>query len=134
MNFKGHLTGGIIVASLWARYSGTQGIELLIGIAASLIMSCWPDIDTNSVAQDHIYKVVMASMLGLWYYGLKNESILLGVIFLSPIMLGHRSALTHSFLAMLVWPSPLYFIVSPTVYVAGVAGYASHLLLDGIKR
>ena len=134
MNFKGHLVGGIIVAALWAKYSGAQGINLAIGIMAALVMACWPDIDTNSVIQDHLYKVVVASMLGLWYYGMKNEAIILGIIFLAPIMLGHRSALTHSFIAMIVWPLPLYFVASPIVYVAGVAGYASHLLLDGIKR
>jgi membrane-bound metal-dependent hydrolase YbcI (DUF457 family) len=154
-NYKGHLVGAVTVCAVYVG-----GLTILPGnwaaksnvilsnwqaVAAIFIIAClfglWPDIDTNSKAQDIFFAIAFAADIALIVVGRFEAAAYLGLMAMTPIVGKHRGW-THSKLACLLVPLPLAlvpylyqprnFIPGLLFYGAALAGYFSHLLLDGL--
>ncbi len=154
-NYRGHVVGGgmagvAVVGSLNYLPSGflpTTGQVLndwqfsLGLLIVAVLFAIWPDIDTNSKAQNLFYSIGFVLNIFLILNGLFVLSALLGLLAMTPIVGKHRGW-THSKLAMFLVPTPilaLSLISGETIgpvgwltYTVAVAGYFSHLLLDGL--
>lgn len=116
--------------------------QVLGGIVAlSTLFSLFPDVDTNSKAQDLFFGLAFGLDILLIYYGLYTVAAYLGLIAMTPIVGKHRGW-THNKLAMLLVPAPLLVVpylsvgdISQTallMYGAALTGYFTHLLFDGL--
>ena len=130
--FKAVPDGGVIVDD-W---------QLIIGvIVLAVLFGLWPDVDTNSKAQDLFVGIAFIVDLLLIASAQYVAASLLGLLAMTPII-GHHRGWTHSKLAVFIVPLPIMIIpylatnqVGDTailLYIASVAGYMSHLLLDGL--
>lgn len=154
-NYKGHLGGGTIaaggyVAGLtllpgdWSNYanvilSSWQAVAALFIVAC--LFSLWPDIDTNSKAQDIFFAIAFIADIVLIVVGRFEAAAYLGLLAMTPIVGKHRGW-THKKLACILVPLPIALVpylhqpehlhVGLIYYGAAVAGYFSHLLLDGL--
>lgn len=153
-NYKGHIIGGLASSGVYAAALTVTPIQrvaesadllhswqvfaavLVIGVLFGL----FPDVDTNSKAQDIFFWIVFPLDVLLLATGNIQAAAYLGLIAMLPII-GHHRGWTHSKWAMLLVPLPILVIpylhnqtllpVSAMYYGAAVAGYFSHLLLDG---
>ena len=154
-NYKGHaigglVAGGIVVGSLNYLPEGifptTQAVlhdwQVSLGlVAATVLFALWPDVDTNSKGQDIFYTIGFVLNILLIWGGEYVLSALLGLLAMTPIVGKHRGW-THSKLAMFLVPAPILgaaYLSSQHIgpvgllaYTVAVAGYFSHLLLDGL--
>lgn len=154
-NWKGHLTGGLVAGVVVASVATNLGIEYLAESAhllqnwqplaglliVSMLFGLFPDVDTNSKAQDIFLGTAFIVDILLIWNGLMEAAAYLGLIALLPIVSHHRGW-THRKWAMFLVPLPIILLPSlynPThaavaslFYSAAVAGYFSHLLLDGL--
>lgn len=99
MNFRGHLTGGIISGATLAIFKlvckGTLNLSAFPRMAAAIFgitvfFSIFPDLDTNSVPQRWFYRVVFLILIYLGYRKQYELATLLAVISLTPILGQHR--------------------------------------------
>ncbi len=158
-NYRGHVVGGIVAGFLVSAgsYLVTSGNlpdggalmqdwQLLGGVTLlAVLFGLWPDIDTNSKAQDLFFGIAFVFDVVLLITEQYAAAAFLGLIAMTPIVGSHRGW-THSKIAALLVPTPILIIpylannyVGQTailLYAGSVAGYFSHLLLDGliIKR
>lgn len=154
-NYRGHLGGAVVVCSgyvlavtlapvEWATKTGYllanwQLVAALFVVA--MLFGLWPDIDTNSKAQDIFFAMAFVCDIALLLAGRLEAAAYLGLLAMTPIVGKHRGW-THSKIAMLVVPSPIllfpylyepnYLVPGILFYGAAVSGYFSHLLLDGL--
>ncbi len=154
-NYKGHIGGAVVVCTVyvaaatimpveWAAKTGYiladwQMVAALFII--SMLFGLWPDIDTNSKAQDIFFTVAFVSNVALLASGRIEAAAYLGLLAMTPIVGKHRGW-THSKIAMVLVPLPIlvlpylynenYLLPAALFYGAAVAGYFSHLLLDGL--
>lgn len=155
-NYRGHITGGavtgiVVVGSL--NYLPSQGLlpstqqvlqdwQFSISlIIVSVLFAIWPDVDTNSKAQNLFYSIGFVLNIFLIFNGEFVLSALLGMLAMTPIVGKHRGW-THSKIAMILIPTPILAVsylsgehigpVGLLTYIVAVAGYFSHLLLDGL--
>jgi hypothetical protein len=154
--WKGHITGAIVVN---AAYVGAvkflpetkilerpdislQDWQLLIGLfVIAVLFGLFPDVDTNSKGQDIFFGIAFAAMILLIVTGKFEPAAYLGLLAMTPIVGKHRGW-THSRIAMLLVPAPILIIpylhnqhvwtLGLLIYGAALAGYFSHLLLDGL--
>lgn len=153
--YKGHIAGAL---TLGAAYVGavevapgniansTKGIlsdwQLIVGIfVVTVLFGLWPDIDTNSKGQDIFFGIAFVTDIALIATGRMEAAAFLGLLAMTPIISHHRGW-THSKVAMFLVPLPLLlvpYLYKPAllpwaflIYGAGVTGYFSHLLLDGL--
>jgi membrane-bound metal-dependent hydrolase YbcI (DUF457 family) len=101
----------------------------------------FPDVDTNSKAQDIFLGLAFIVDVLLVATGRIQAAAYLGLIAMLPIITHHRGW-THTKWAMLAVPLPILLVpylhnrailpASIMYYGAAVAGYFSHLLLDGL--
>lgn len=153
-NYKGHIAGAVAVAA-----TGITGALFLPGdilertggllndwqftsflFFVAILFGLWPDIDTNSKGQDIFFGVGFLLDVILIWNGHIEAAAYLGLLAMTPIIGKHRGW-THSKWAMILVPLPIVIVsylyrdsVLPTaliIYGAAVAGYFSHLLLDG---
>ncbi len=153
-NYKGHLAGAVAVntacvlgasllpgellAQTGGLFSNWQFVAFLYFI--SMLFGLWPDIDTNSKGQDIFFTAGFVLNIVLIWQGYLEASAYLGLLAMTPIIGKHRGW-THSKWAMLVVPLPIVLVsylyrdallpATVIIYGAAVAGYFSHLLLDG---
>lgn len=152
--YKGHIVGAIVVN---AAYVGAvkflpgemlerwdislQDWQLLVGLfVIAILFGLFPDVDTNSMGQNIFFGTAFVAMIVLIVSGKFEPAAYLGLLAMLPIVGKHRGW-THSKLAMFLVPSPILIIpylnnqeiwtVGLLIYGAAVAGYFSHLLLDG---
>lgn len=154
-NYKGHITGGVVaglVVSGAHYYTSGEGFvdtllvnadwQLVAGlVAVSTLFALWPDVDTNSKAQNMFYWMIFVLDLFLIFSGLYFTASLLGLLAMTPILGKHRGW-THSKATVVLVPAPIIVIpylanervglVGLLFYFAAVMGYFSHLLLDGL--
>jgi len=154
-NWKGHVVGGIVLGGVYAAalsYAPVQQyaeqVHLLRdwqAMAAILVLSVlfalFPDIDTNSKGQNIFYGLALVIDILLIWNGNIQAAAYLGLVAMLPVVGKHRGW-THSKLAMFVVPLPLLVVpylynssavkIAIIYYGAAVAGYFSHLLLDGL--
>lgn len=154
-NYRGHIVGGLAAGSLYALLlskvpveSYAEAVRLLSdwqAVAAlfvlSMLFALFPDVDTNSKGQDLFMGFAFLVDLLLVLEGAFQAAAYLGLIAMLPIISRHRGW-THTKWAMLLVPSPLLIVpyaynenalpIAAIYYGAAVAGYFSHLLLDGL--
>jgi membrane-bound metal-dependent hydrolase YbcI (DUF457 family) len=154
-NYKGHLVGAVVVNTAYVAgasllpgdilaetgglFSNWQFVAFLYFVA--MLFGLWPDIDTNSKGQDIFFTAGFILNLVLIWNGYLEASAYLGLLAMTPIVGKHRGW-THSIWAMLLVPSSIMLVsflyrdeIFPAtiiIYGAAVAGYFSHLLLDGL--
>lgn len=154
-NYKGHIAGGVVVSAVYAgvisflpaeRFAETAGLlgnwQVLAAVfVIGVLFGLFPDVDTNSKAQDIFFGIAFPLDILLLWQGYIQAAAYLGLIAMLPII-GHHRGWTHKRLAVLVVPLPILVIpylyndkilsISLVYYGAAVAGYFSHLLLDGL--
>jgi membrane-bound metal-dependent hydrolase YbcI (DUF457 family) len=154
-NYKGHVIGGIVAGGLTLAgfYALTLGNvpdggvllsdwQLIAGcVVLGVLFGLWPDVDTNSKAQDLFFGTAFLTDLYLLINEQYTPAAFLGLLAMTPIVGTHRGW-THKKPAMFLVPLPILIIpylatnsVGDTallLYIASVAGYFSHLLLDGL--
>lgn len=157
--YKGHIVGGIVVNTAYVagvRLLPGEMLErwdisladwqLLIGLyVIAVLFALFPDVDTNSMGQNIFFGVAFVAMIVLIVSGKFEPAAYLGLLAMLPIIGKHRGW-THHKLTMFLVPAPILIIpylhnqhvwtLGLLIYGAAVAGYFSHLLLDGliIKR
>lgn len=154
-NYKGHLYGGIaagliVDGAYFMLQDGTidtgvalrESWQLFVGlIIIAALFGLWPDIDTNSKAQNIFFSIALITDLMLIATGYFEAAAFLGLMAMTPIVGRHRGW-THSKLAAVLVPLPILIIpylstaqfqeTGILLYVAALMGYLSHLLLDGL--
>lgn len=154
-NYRGHLVGGFIGAvgyttlmlfvpvQQFAEYAKLlndwQPLAAVFVIA--MLFALFPDVDTNSKAQDIFFWVVFPLDAFLIATGNLQAAAYLGLIAMLPVLTHHRGW-THRKWAAFVVPLPIVLVpylyddrvlaISLVFYGAAVVGYLSHLLLDGL--
>ncbi len=119
-----------------------QDWQLLIGLfVIAILFGLFPDVDTNSMGQNIFYGLAFAAECVLVITGKFEPAAYLGLLAMTPVVGKHRGW-THSKLAMILVPAPIVVVpylhnhhvwtLSLVLYGAAVAGYFSHLLLDGL--
>lgn len=152
--YKGHIAGAIVVNTVYVAtirqvrpesladtaqiLSQTQMLFALYVI--SVLGGLWPDVDTNSKGQNIFIGLAFIADIALIVTGRIEAAAFLGLLAMTPLLGKHRGW-THTVLAMVLVPAPLLIVsylyrpeilhVAFLVYGAAVAGYFSHLLLDG---
>lgn len=153
--YKGHIAGAIVVnaavigvaktmpGTILERWnSSLADWQLLAGLfVVAVLFGLFPDIDTNSKGQDIFFGIAFVAEIVLVLTGKFEPAAYLGLLAMTPIVGKHRGW-THSKLAMLLVPLPIVLIpylhnrhvwtLGVLIYSAAVAGYFSHLLLDGL--
>ncbi len=154
-NYRGHIAGGLGAGTAYAlalsnvpieRFAESAGLlENWQALAAlfvlSMLFALFPDVDTNSKGQDIFVGLAFVVDVLLIFNGNIQAAAYLGLIAMLPIISHHRGW-THSKLAMILVPLPILVVpylhndailpISIVYYGAAVAGYFSHLLLDGL--
>ncbi len=155
-NFQGHAVGasafGIVyIAALYyfseinvltQKLSWFEHVPLSVPVMIICVLfGLWPDIDTNSKGQDIFFRLFFVLDVLLILTGSFQAAAFMGLLAMLPILGKHRGW-THTHWAMVVVPLPFLlvpFIYNPAepwsgaiYYGAAVAGYASHLVFDGI--
>lgn len=158
-NYKGHIAGGLVAGIVYvvalmilpfAVLTHTAGLMsqwqfLATLFVVSMLFALWPDIDTNSKGQDIFLGAAFILDVILIWQGYLEAAAYLGLLAMTPIISKHRGW-THSKIAMILVPLPIVLVpylyrssvlvTAAVIYGAAVAGYFSHLLLDGkiLKR
>ncbi len=154
-NYKGHVVGGLVAGTaVSAGYYLLPGRgmpdsavlagdwQLLVAVyVVAVLFALWPDVDTNSKAQDIFFGIAFVADVLLIIFGYFAAAAILGLLAMTPIVGTHRGW-THSRIAMFLVPLPIVLVsylasaqvgeTSLLIYGAAVAGYFSHLLLDGL--
>jgi hypothetical protein len=152
--YKGHIAGAVVVNAAYvgavhafspATITDTANLlsdtQMLAGLfVIAILFGLWPDVDTNSKGQDIFYGMAFIADVLLLASGRVEAAAILGLLAMTPILSKHRGW-THSKLAMILVPAPFLIVpylyrpeilhVALLIYGAAVAGYFSHLLLDG---
>jgi hypothetical protein len=154
-NYRGHIGGALVVCvgyvaavllipTQWSDKTGGilsnwQFVAAIFIVA--MLFGLWPDIDTNSKAQDLFFGIAFISDIALIASGRLEAAAYLGLLAMTPIVSKHRGW-THRKITMVLIPLPIILvpwlyqsdILVPSIlfYGAAVSGYFSHLLLDGL--
>lgn len=148
--YKGHLVGGLFFAVMglvgaimigWLVFDPIMFAGL---VGFCLLGALLPDIDTDSKGQRLYYAVFALVDIGLIAHKLYLYAAWLGLLAMLPAIGSHRGW-THTWWAMLLIPVPILAVPAflfgaeaaqtfIPFYIAFVAGYFSHLLLDGEFR
>ncbi|MDQ2973171.1 MAG: metal-dependent hydrolase [bacterium] len=154
-NWRGHTLGGLVSGGVFAvvmsftpieRFAETAGIlgnwQVLAAVMViSTLFGIFPDVDTNSKAQNLFFGIVFPLDILLIWQGYIQAAAYLGLIAMLPIVGKHRGW-THALWAPFAVPLPILLVpylyndnilpASMIFYGAAVFGYLSHLLLDGL--
>lgn len=155
--WKGHVAGGLVCIGTYATiisFVPTQKIAEAAGLiqdwhvmlaifVVGALFAIFPDIDTNSKAQDLFFGIAFIFDIFLISIGSLQLAAYLGLIAMLPILSHHRGW-THRLWAMFVVPLPLLIVpylykesllpIAVIYYGAAVTGYFSHLFFDGLIR
>jgi hypothetical protein len=154
--WKGHIAGALVVNTVYVGAVkvlpqtrilerpdiSLQDWQLLIGLfVVAVLFGLFPDVDTNSMGQNIFFGLAFVAEIVLILTGKFEPAAYLGLLAMTPIVGKHRGW-THSKLAMVAVPLPIVlipylhnqhvFTLGLLIYGAAVAGYFSHLLLDGL--
>lgn len=153
--YKGHLVGGFVGATALTVVALVVPVRQLADYAGllhdwhaiaavfviTMLFALFPDVDTNSKAQDIFFWTVFPLDALLIWQGEVQAAAYLGLVAMLPVLTHHRGW-THSKWAMFVVPLPIVLVpylyndrmlaISLVYYVAAITGYFTHLLLDGL--
>jgi len=142
--YKSHMYGGIILMIIvihffYHSFFNPSLIEILWYIIIATMFALWPDVDIKSKGQKLFYIIFFITDIYLIMTSQFKISAFFGLIIILPILSKHRGW-THSYLAMLLIPSPILIYPMLSVgsidfvgfpyYLAAITGYLSHLILD----
>lgn len=154
-NWRGHIIGGVVFTAVYAGAMLFVPIEhfaesarllqdwqaMAAVFVVGILFGLFPDVDTNSKAQDIFFWFAFIIDVLLIWNGNIQAAAYLGLIAMLPIITHHRGW-THSKIAMILVPLPILVIpwlydtamlpISIVLYGAAVSGYFSHLFLDGL--
>ena len=154
-NYPGHIAGGLVATAVYAstlmfvpveRFAESAHLlndwqALAAVFVIGMLFGLFPDVDTNSKAQDIFFGVAFPLNIVLIWNGYLQAAAYLGLIAMLPIVSHHRGW-THKKWAMVVVPLPILIVpwlyndnalpIAIIYYGAAVVGYFSHLLLDGL--
>lgn len=154
-NYKGHVVGGFVAAACYGGVMLFVPVEQLAEYAnllrdwqalaavfvVAMLFALFPDVDTNSIAQDIFFWTVFLLDALLIWNGHLQAAAYMGLVAMLPVITHHRGW-THTKWAMAIVPLPVVLIpylynprmlgMSLVLYGAAVTGYFSHLLLDGL--
>lgn len=154
-NYKGHIVGGVLAGGAYSLLLARVPIErfaesahllqnwqaLAALFVLTILFGLFPDVDTNSKAQDIFFGLAFFIDILLILDGHIQAAAYLGLIAMMPIV-GHHRGWTHKKWAMFVVPLPIIIVpylyneaalpIAITYYGAAVFGYFSHLLFDGL--
>lgn len=154
-NYKGHIVGATIFSTAYIVAIDSLPVNIfaksgqilddwqqIVGIVVvSVLFGLWPDVDTNSKAQNIFIGLAFATNILLIAVGRFEAAAYLGLLAMTPIVGKHRGW-THSKLAMFLLPLPIVLVpylynqqipsINAIIYGAAFIGYFSHLLLDGL--
>lgn len=143
--YKTHLVGAAAVAGSAVAAASWLGLyrpgpEATVGMGVlAMLGGLFPDVDTDSKGRRLFYGLAVIADAALILRQFYRYAAILGFFALLPAIGGHRGW-THTWWAALLVPSPI--LLAPVLllhlpwpvllpfYLAGVLGYASHLLLD----
>lgn len=152
--YKGHIIGAVAANTVYLagvkllpgemleRWDiSLQDWQLIVGLfVIAVLFGLFPDVDTNSMGQNIFFGIAFIAMIILIVAGKFEPAAYLGLLAMMPIIGKHRGW-THHKLAMFLVPLPIVLIpylhnqhvwtLGLLIYGAAVAGYFSHLLLDG---
>lgn len=147
MNYAGHLTGGLVSAGIIGCTSFVMsGLNLSIGAlcaVTTLIMALYPDFDTASTPSKHSFMVGIPAIIILGLLHRIPEALMLLAFIAVPKMFKHRGfvhTLRFGAMATSLWIiilSPLNHYIHMNylfIFVSGMIGYFTHLLLDSHVR
>ncbi len=154
--FRGHIAGALVVNTAYVAAIrllpdtkilqrpdiSLQDWQLLMGLfVIAVLFGLFPDVDTNSKGQNIFFGIAFIAEVVLIVTGKFEPAAYLGLLAMTPIIGKHRGW-THSKIAMILVPTPIVLIpylhnhhvwtLGLLIYGAAVAGYFSHLLLDGL--
>jgi len=153
--YKGHIAGAVAINAVYLagvkllpgdileRWNiSLDDWQLLVGLfVIAILFGLFPDVDTNSIGQNVFFGIAFVAEIILIVAGKFEPAAYLGLLAMMPIVGKHRGW-THHKLAMILVPAPIVVIpylhnqhiwtLGLLVYGAAVAGYFSHLLLDGL--
>ena len=154
-NYRGHIAGGLVAGGACTlllsklpiqQYADTIHLlnswqALAAFFVLSVLFALFPDVDTNSKGQDIFIGLAFIVDVLLILGGNVHAAAYLGMIAMLPIV-GHHRGWTHAKWAVFAVPLPLLVVpslydeallpIASVYYLAAVAGYFSHLLLDGL--
>lgn len=153
--YKGHIAGGLAINTVYLagvrllpgemlqRWDlSLQDWQLIVGLyVVAVLFALFPDVDTNSMGQNIFFGIAFIAEILLILAGKFEPAAYLGLLAMTPVVGKHRGW-THSKLAMVLVPLPIVVVpylhnhyvwtLGLVIYGAAVAGYFSHLLLDGL--
>lgn len=146
-NFNGHFTGGLIATAVTtvvavtcaSKFNLSMQVSNLAFVAGStLFFSLFPDIDIKSKPSKMFYSAFFVLLCYLYITKQFQTATILSMLAVTPQMTKHRGIFHHKLTALMIPGyvfilSSQHYITSTTAlfaYVAGVAGYYTHLLLD----
>lgn len=154
-NYKGHIAGGLAFTTVYAVALTFVPVEqfaeharvlkdwqpMAAVFVIGMLFGLFPDVDTNSKAQDIFFGIIFPIDVLLIANGNIQAAAYLGLIAMLPIISHHRGW-THRKWAMFVIPLPILLVpylyndaILPSAivyYGAALVGYFSHLALDGL--
>ena len=156
MRARGHLIGGVIagvsvagIGTLSGHVGGLLHPDWWGVTATGVFFSLFPDVDTDSLPRRWFYRFVVVGLLYLAWSGQERLGLWLAMLTMLPL-LDHHRGWTHGRWMPLVAPALLgagYLAAQRgaswdeiwrpadlTYYAAAVAGWYTHLLLDGLFR
>lgn len=146
-NFNGHRNGGIISAMVVAggmiAISQVAPIhfkptEILLSSSVAFGFSLFPDIDTKSTPSRWFYGILLVLFGFMYFKGLHQVANIVAIIACVPQITKHRGILHSKITAIILpaFPLILYNIgvmkldISVALFISGVLGYYTHLILD----
>ena len=153
--WKGHVAGGLVCIGTYATiisFVPTQKIAEVAGLlqnwhvllavfVVGVLFAIFPDVDTNSKAQNLFFGIAFIFDIFLIAIGSLELAAYLGLIAMLPIISHHRGW-THRVWAIFVVPLPILLVpylykdallpIAAIFYGAALTGYFSHLLFDGL--
>ncbi len=153
--YKGHIAGATVAGGLYVgllafipatvMLTSSSGLLsdwqfLAVLFVVAILFGLWPDVDTNSAGQNIFFGLAFIVDILLLLTGRFEAAAYLGLLAMTPIIGKHRGW-THSIVAMVLVPLPILILpylydqsklqIGMMFYGAAVAGYFSHLFLDG---
>lgn len=143
-NFAGHFLGGLITAILLSWYAwSSQTIQNLAVLGAlmgaTIFGSLFPDLDTKSIIQLWLYRVIVLGLIVLYVHKITTLLLVVPVALMIPMVVRHRGMFHQVWfllLSALAIGTLLYryttFSYDSSVLIASsfLIGTCMHLILD----
>ncbi len=140
--YKGHISVSLLCCGLlflFPLWSSLPWLGKMICVGIAVFFGLWPDVDTKSKGQFFfLLGFIIADLILIYRQDFKRAAYL-GLLIALPLMARHRGW-THHWLAMILIPGGAYLaaihysggeaIDLLPYFLAGLLGYASHLIAD----